>query len=228
MRIFLNGGGDGVKTIEANIRLNEVIDHTKPILYIPLAMTSDKYDNCYKWIIEELKDVNIPYIDMVRSKEELELKELNNYSAIFIGGGNTFKLLHDLKYNNNFNKIKEYINNNGIIFGGSAGTIIFGLDLESCMLDDDNNIDLKDITGFDVLNGISFLCHYTNRTKVKDDLSTKYLKRLSLRKKIIALPEEDTLFINDDKLELIGNKPYYLFDKGKRIKKDGTNKVYKR
>ena len=218
MRIFLNGGGSGTKTVKVNQRLNEIIDHTKPILYIPLAMNKEKYDSCYEWITEELKNIKVPYIEMVRDTSELSSKVLDNYSLIFIGGGNTFKLLFDLKESNSFEKIKQYVNNNGLIFGGSAGTIIFGEDLESCMLDDKNEIDLKDIKGFDVLNGVSFLCHYTNKTIEKDNESTRYLLELSKRKKIIALPEEVTLFINDNKLEVIGTRPYYLFDKGIRKK----------
>lgn len=218
MRIFLNGGGSGTKTVKVNQRLNEIIDHSKPILYIPLAMNKEKYDRCYEWITGELKNIKVPYIEMVRDTSELSSKVLDNYSLIFIGGGNTFKLLFDLKESNCFEKIKQYVNNNGLIFGGSAGTIIFGENLESCMLDDKNEVDLKDIKGFDVLNGVSFLCHYTNRTIEKDNESTRYLLELSKRKKIIALPEEVTLFINDNKLEVIGTRPYYLFDKGVRKK----------
>lgn len=225
MKIFLNGGGAGTKTISANKRFNEVIDHTKPILYIPLAMESDKYDSCYEWIVGELKDVEVPYIEMIRSTQELSSKTLENYSAIFIGGGNTFKLLSDIKESGCFNEIKEYLNNGGVIFGGSAGTIIFGSDLESCMLDDTNEVGLKDIKGFDVLNGISFLCHYTNRTISKDEESTRYLLELSKRKKVIALPEEDTLFINEDNIEVIGDRPYYIFEDGLRIKVNVKEKV---
>lgn len=224
MKIFLNGGGAGYKTVEANRKLNDVIDHTKPILYIPLAMEKDKYDSCYEWIIGELKDVKVPHIEMVRSVGELSNKNLDDYAVIFIGGGNTFKLLSDLKQNDIFEKINNYLKNDGIIFGGSAGTIIFGEDLESCYLDDINDVKLDNIKGFDILNGISFLCHYTNRTKEKDEESTKYLLELSKRKKIIALPEEDTLYINDDKIEVMGNRPWYIFENGRRIEMNPTNK----
>ena len=57
MKVFLCGGGADVQTIKANERLNQVIDHRKPCLYIPLAMEAERYDSCYEWIIGELKDV---------------------------------------------------------------------------------------------------------------------------------------------------------------------------
>lgn len=50
MQLILCGGGEGEQNTQANQRLNEIIDHTKPILYIPLAMDEIEhpYDECYE------------------------------------------------------------------------------------------------------------------------------------------------------------------------------------
>lgn len=217
MRLFLCGGGSGEKTIEANKKLNEIINHTKPILYVPLAMQYDKYDSCYEWINEELKDVDVPNIDMVISADELASKDLNLYSAIFIGGGNTYKLLSELKMSGAFENIKEYLNNDGIIFGGSAGAIIFGQCIDTCKYADKNEVELKDQMGFDVFNNFSILCHFTNESEEKTEINRKYLLELSKEEKIIALPEEDTIYYEDGKYEIIGNRPYYIFEEGNMI-----------
>lgn len=212
MKIFLNGGGDGIQTAKARKRFNEIIDHSKPLLYVPLAMENDMYDSCYEWIKGEMNDVDIPAIEMVRSAKEFAAKDYSDYCALFFGGGNTFKLLNDLKTSGAFEKIQEFIKNDGVIFGGSAGAIIFGESLESCKLDDTNEVGLKDISGFNVLGGISLLCHYTNGTPEKDNERKEYLLKLSKRMKTIALPEEDTIFINGDTVEVIGTRPYYCFE----------------
>lgn len=214
MKVFINGGGAGKQTVRALQRLNEVIDHGLPCLYIPLAMDENKYDDCYEWICGELCGVQIPAIEMVRSAEELSCKNLSMYSFIFIGGGNTFKLLHDIKRAGMFEPIHEYLKNGGVAFGGSAGAIIFGEDLESCKIDDDNEVGLTETNGFDVLHGVSFLCHFTNRSEEHDRRNEEYLLKLSGHRKIIALPEEVTLFLNEDKLEEITDKPYYVFESG--------------
>ena len=214
MKVFLCGGGVGIQTIEANKRLNEVIDHSKPCLYIPLAMEQETYADCYEWIKEELKNIDIPYIEMVKSADELAAKNMNDFGVIFIGGGNTFKLLSDLKISGAFEKIKEYLNSEGVIFGGSAGAIIFGKDLEACRLDDINEVNLNEINGFDILDGTSILCHYTNRTVEKDEKSKQYLLEVSKHRKVVALPEEVTLFVNGEDIEVIGNRPYYIFENG--------------
>lgn len=222
MKVFLCGGGADVQTVEANKRLNEVIDHSKPCLYIPLAMEAEMYDSCYKWIRGELNDVDIPGIHMVRSAEELAEKDFTDYSFLFIGGGNTFKLLRDIKVSGAFEKIRKYLEQGGVAFGGSAGAIIFGRDLEACVLDDPNDVKLTDIDGYDVLDGISVLCHFGNRTVEKDEASRRFLLDLSLRRKAVALPEEVTLFVNDDKVEVIGERPFYLFEDGVIVEKRGN------
>lgn len=225
MKVFLCGGGAGEQTIEANKRLNEVIDHTKPCLYIPLALEAECYDSCYEWIQGELADVQLPYIEMVRSAEELAKKDLSSYSVLFIGGGNTFKLLKELKESGAFEKIRVYLEQGGVAFGGSAGAIIFGEDLESCAVDDPNEVSLADTAGMDLLNGVSLLCHFTSRSVEEDEKSKQFLLEISKHRKVLALPEEVTLFVNDDEVEVIGERPYYAFENGRMLKQNGTNTV---
>ena len=153
---------------------------------------------------------------MPKTFEELATKNLNNYSAIFIGGGNTFKLLKGIKENGIFNKIIEYLNNNGIVIGGSAGAIIFGYDINSCLAMDDNDVNLIDTKGFNVLNGKSIFGHYTNEdSQEAHERFKNYLLNYSLSKEeVIALPEEDTIFIDDSNISIFGDKPYYEFKNG--------------
>lgn len=215
MKVFLCGGGSENQNIEANRRINDIIDHLKPCLYIPLAMEEKMYDSCFQWINSELKDISIPYIEMIRNTNELYSKKLNDYSMIYIGGGNTFKLLNDIKSSGSFERLKEYIQNGGVVFGGSAGAIIFGADLEGCALDDENKVNLKEIDGFDILNGISILCHFTDGPPEKNEKNKQYLIEKSYHKKFIALPEKVTLFANGDEVEVIGGSSFYLFENGK-------------
>ena len=190
MKLLLNGGGSTKELIPVMNKLNEIMDHSKPILYIPLAMNEDDhtYDSCYDWFLQQVVNVDVPSVDMPKTFEELASKNLNNYSAIFIGGGNTFKLLKGIKDNGIFNKIIEYLNNNGIVIGGSAGAIIFGYDINSCLAMDDNDVNLIDTKGFNVLNGKSIFGHYTNEdSQEAHERFKNYLLNYSLSKEEVII-----------------------------------------
>ena len=137
MNLFLCGGGSNTQILEALRTFASKIDKSKPILYIPLAWESDNYDSCYEWFKTEIKYMQISKFDMVNSSKELSQKNFNDYSALFIGGGNTYKLLKEIKDNSNAEKIIKYLNENGTIFASSAGAIIFGKDINTCINDDD-------------------------------------------------------------------------------------------
>ena len=227
MKILLNGGGD-TKKLETTLNvLDEIMDHNKPILYVPLAMDESKesYDDCYKWFSNLVSNIKVSNIEMVRSFEEFGNSNLDKYSTIFIGGGNTYKLLKGIKDYKIFDKINNYLNNNGIIIGCSAGAIIFGYDINSCLIMDPNDVNLEDTKGFNVLDGKSIFAHYTNEyTQEAHKKFREYLTIYSINnEEVIALPEEDTIFINDSEINIIGPRAYYEFNKGMEIKKTKEN-----
>ncbi len=225
MKLLLCGGGSREQNYYTNKMLNEIIDHSKPLLYVPLAMNESDhpYDSCYEWITEELAQVQLSRIEMVRSFNELENKNYFDYCALYIGGGNTYKLLKGIKESGAFEKIKEFINNGGIVIGGSAGAVIFGYDIDIISPMDPNDVALTDTKGFNVMNGISIFPHYTNKkSKLSEEENyirlnnfTNAIKHFSMTNgDVIAIPEEDAIFVNNGKLEVLGNKPFFYFKKG--------------
>lgn len=229
MKLILNGGGKGDLVVDARRLLNNIIDHNKKALYIPFAWPDPTYSGCLEFMTNELSDVDKLGIDMVKTTDELISKDFKEYAFIYIGGGNTYKLLKDLKDSGAFEKIKKYLlEENGIVYGGSAGAILFGKDLDSCNTDDPNEVGLVDNTGFDMINGYSLLCHYTNREPKRTEMSRNYLIQLSKQKPIYALPEEDTIFVDDGTISVIGTRPYYIFENGKEIEMTIGNKQTKK
>lgn len=229
MKIFLCGGGSGKVVDIAMNKFESSLDKTKPLLYVPLAMESGRYDSCYEWIKGEMSLINVTNIEMVTSGNELFNKNLDNYCAIFIGGGNTYKLLKELKDSKSFNKIKEYINNDGIVFGGSAGAIIFGKDIDSCKMQDANDVGLKDTKGFNILKDYSLLCHLNRNDGIKfnRDKNSDYLLNFSKGNKNIYLPDDDTIFIDNNDITIIGRSEFRIYENGryeiKTINSDKNN-----
>ena len=210
MKLYLSGGGSGKQNHFAYINFFRIIDKSKPILYIPLAMESTMYKSCYNWFKNEINSYNFNKFEMVKSSLELSKLDLNNYSALFIGGGNTYKLLSELKEDDNINKIKKYLLNGGIVYGGSAGAIIFGKDIDGCkLMDEKNDVNTE---GLNFINNYSLLCHFNNNNL---KLNKKYLTTYSIKNKLLFLPEEDVLVINDNSIKIIGSHKYAIFDNQK-------------
>ena len=212
MKLFLCGGGSERQLEIAYKKFAKVLQKDKPILYIPLAMDENKYDSCYNWFKKEIAFFGAKDFEMIRSSLELSRKKFLNYSAIFIGGGNTYKLLSELQNNSNCEKIVEYLNNGGIVFGASAGAIIFGKDINSCLLEDKNLINYQNFNGLNFLNDYSILCHLNKKNLKRNH---KYLIDYSKKHKTIYLPEEDVIYITDNEIKLLGNKKYIIFSYGK-------------
>lgn len=217
MKVFLCGGGSGKVIEDAMRKFENLLDKSKPLLYVPLAMESNRYDSCYEWITNEMRLTNVTNIEMVTSGNDLFNKNLNDYCAIFIGGGNTYKLLKELKNSKSFDKIKDFINNDGIVFGGSAGAIIFGKDINSCKMQDKNDVGLDDTEGFNVISDYSLLCHLNRNDKVKfnKDKNSIYLLDYSNENKTIYLPDDDTIFVTNKEIIIIGTSDYEVYKNGK-------------
>ena len=218
MKLILCGGGWAEKTVIPNRLFEGLIDASRPILYIPFARepADDGYNSCVNWLSGEFGQINHGPIDMVNSGAEILNRDMSNYAAVFIGGGNTYKLLKELKDTGAFDVLQKYIADGGLVYGCSAGALIFSKNINSCLYMDPNDVGLGDTAGFDCVFGASFAAHYTNKNEAKTEIATKYLTEYSHTEPVIALPEEDSLYINGDMVSVIGTRPWYIFNNGAR------------
>lgn len=215
MHILLGGGGSNEQTIISNKLFESIIAPNKPILYIPLAMEPHRYDGCLAWINgDEFSNIKHGKFVMVRDAAEIRDHKLTDYAAVFIGGGNTYHLLQRLKNSGAFQQIKEYLDNGGVVYGGSAGAIIFGKDIDACLYMDTNDVDLGNTIGFNTLYGCSITAHYTNQNPAMTQLATTFLNQYSHKEPVIALPEEDSLYTDGNIVKIIGARPWYVFQGG--------------
>ncbi|ENH97657.1 hypothetical protein J416_04406 [Gracilibacillus halophilus YIM-C55.5] len=145
-------------------------------------------------------------------------RNLKQFSAIYIGGGNTFRLLKDFKETCFTNVLKEYLAKGGIIYGGSAGAIIFGQDIRTCSHMDSNDVGLQDFHGLGLVENYSIWCHYNGEN---DAVINNYI--FEYKNPVISLPEETALFIDDEVITVIGTKPAILFnEENKKVIQPGT------
>ncbi len=205
-KVFLSGGGNEKKTFE----LDEIfLQNVSKILYVPLAWKNNDFDSCLNWFKGAMFSHKQVKIDMLIDLDKrVDLKE---YDAVYIGGGNTFKLLKKIKDSRFDKKLIDYYHSGGTVYGGSAGAIIWGKDINIALICRDadvNEVQLKDTSGFDLLHGTDIQCHY-EVSQLKEH--QRYIAKSG--RNVIAIPEESALLIKGDKLTVIGTKPITLITK---------------
>lgn len=141
---------------------------------------------------------------MITDFSEISKIKLNDFAAIYIGGGNTYSLLQEIK-NHNFDKLlKRHLLSGGCIYGGSAGAIILGKSIVTST--DINKTDLKDFRGINLLKGYSVWPHYKESDFEK-------IKKIALTNKVIAIPETVGIHIKDNSTQIYGQGKVAIFSK---------------
>jgi len=217
MKLILSGGGKGQQTKIIDDLFKKLINKNKKILYLPQARNQKEYSDCLEWVKNNIYPDSIMF-ESLQNKTFDDLKEIG---AIFIGGGNTFKLMYELRTSNFLKILKKFIKNNNLVYGGSAGAVIFGKTIKTAEkghIRDKNLVKLKNFNGLNLIKGYSIVCHH-----IKED-ENEILNLNKDIKKIIALPEGSALYIKNNETKLIGLEEAIIFENNKkRILKIGQN-----
>ena len=219
MRLILNGGGSDEQVKESYEIFARVVNGGK-VLYVPLAWPYGNMEECINWFRGQVSQFGITNIEQILDPNDITKEKLKETSGVFIGGGNTYQLLKGLKETHAFENLKEYIENGGLILGGSAGALIFSECIDTCLKDelvikscnDENKVGLKDTKGFNCINGYSILPHYKKLPEQYPDIQKRVDKLLKQGYKLVCLPEETSLWINGNQMTIIGGQPAEIFD----------------
>ena len=139
-------------------------------------------------------------------------RDFEQFGGVYIGGGNTFKLLSDLKEFGTFDILKSLAYKNMPIYGGSAGAIVLTRTIIPAISADPNDINLKDLSALNLLSGNDIWCHYDPSMET---VIQKFLKEYDL-KKIIAIPEDAGLFVSEKGIETVGPNVITVFEGNKK------------
>lgn len=148
-------------------------------------------------------------ITMLTNLDSIGIDYLKTFDAVYMGGGNTYKLLRRIKNSNFDSVLRTYVGKYGHIYGGSAGAIVMGKNIET--VKEENTISYNQSDGINLLKDLSVICHFKNTPKEKRRIY-KFINRHNSG--VFALPEETGLIITGSEIEVVGRKPAYVFYKG--------------
>jgi dipeptidase E len=199
--LFLGGGGNEKKSKLLDTEFVASLPSNPRILYIPLAMSSNLHRKCYEWITKAFHKFGITNIEMWCDLREKMWRDVKEFDAIYIGGGNTFRLMKILR-ETNFVKILKKFSKKKPIYGGSAGAIILGKDIRTAQ--DKNYVKIKNFSGLNLVFNYSIWCHYK---RPHDLLIKDFVKRIS---PVIAIPEDGGVVVKSSKITSVGFSSCYI------------------
>lgn len=210
--IILSGGGDVEVSFKLDERYFSLLRNNAKILYIPIALNRSAvgFEACYDWfstlISNHAKEKDIDFTMLL---ENDKVPDFSLFDSIYIGGGNTCKLLDYIYRKNIAINIIKYIKGEGIVYGGSAGAIILGKDIRTTEEENDKNY--SNSNGLNLLGGKSVICHYIDSL---DQDIFEIVKKIN--SEVIALPENAGIILNSNNkiVEIVGD--VFIFDENNK------------
>jgi dipeptidase E len=223
MKLFLSGGGGTQDSKELDLKFLASIDTSKPVLYIPIAINATKhpYPSCLEWIQGVFQPLGFNNFTLWGEAElsTKTLEDFKQFSGVYIGGGNTFKLLKELREFGTLDILIKLVEQNIPIYGGSAGALIQAKSIITAEPHDTNDVNLTNLRALNFLHDSYLWVHYTS---AEDEIIQKYITDYSLEKNI-AIAEDGGLFISEKGIEVIGPASAFIFDgSGKREVRPGN------
>ncbi len=200
-KLIVAGGGGADDSIPLDEKFATWVGITGKMLYLPIAMDGQNpsYDMCLQWVREVFRRFNLSNIEMWTDVVPGRMDELNNFNTIYIGGGNTFRLLHLLRSSGFDTALINFVEQGGAIYGGSAGAVLLGRDIMTCARMDTNDVGLRNTTGLDLVNGYAIWCHY----QLEDDARIfSFVKNYNIA--VLALSERSGVCVENEQLLAIG------------------------
>lgn len=200
-KLFLCSYFTGVKNTFKDFMNNDT--KGKKVLFIPTA----NIDEETKFLIDEAKEV---FESLGMEVEDLEISKLDEKTIknkiekanyLYIGGGNTFYLLQELKRKNLIDFIKNRVNSGMVYIGESAGAIVTSKDIEYSDLMDDVSIakDLKEYSGLNLVD--FYIVPHLNEFPFEES-SKQIVEKYKNKLNIITINNSQAIIVKDDKFEI--------------------------
>ena len=144
------------------------------------------------------------------------LAELERAEAVFVGGGNTFRLLKTLYERNLLDEVRRRVRSGLSYVGSSAGSVVTSPTIRTT-----NDMPIVQPPSFDALGLISFQlnCHYldpdsssTHKGETREERLREFHEENPTA--VIGLREGTCLCVADDRATLAGDRQARIFRRG--------------
>lgn len=192
----------------AEPEIRRILEGRRSVAFMPLALAD--HDGYTSKVRERFSAMGFE-VTQVR-----EAKDVAGAEAIFVGGGNTFRLLKALYDRDLLSTIRERVLNGLPYLGSSAGTNIAGPTIRTT-----NDMPIVQPPSFDALKLVPFQInpHYldpdpssTHKGETREERLLQFLEENETP--VIGLREGSMLRVEDDRVTLVGLAAARIFKRG--------------
>ena len=205
----MTGGGDSHHFQDIDSHFIGLLSSAPKLLYFPFAQETKYWKDGHKRIAETFSSLDFDHIEMCQNLEDLEWDYLATFDAIYIDGGNTFKLMNHFRNNHGYELLRRFLFQGGVINGDSAGAICLGSHIATAHfgdIADENSAGLVSYQGLNTLGNWSIHCHYDEH----EDLEIiDFVKTYGFP--VLALHETTSISIENNHLTILGESPLTIF-----------------
>ena len=174
------------------------------MLFVPTAGNLD--DDV--WWIDKDRDVLskigfiITELDIVQASKETMQAELFKTDIVYIAGGNTFYLLHQMRVTGFDVMLESFVSGGGLYVGASAGALIVGPDIGLInVLDEPEKVpELQSTKGFGWVDVVPIPhCNMVERTAIIEQIKERNNDTL----KIVTLTDDEGLIVENGTWQVV-------------------------
>ena len=196
MTVLLGGGGDADAERPVLDRFAELTDGGE-VTYWPMALDLSDYGAATEFVEKALGRP----VSTCHDLEDEPLDDLGAVSGVFIGGGNTYHLLSAIRRSGIDGPLRTFAESR-VVYGGSAGAIVLGADVDTAASTDANEVGITDTTGLCLIGHYAVWCHFDS-----DHLDRVAQWVQGHRRPVIALSERSGAEVDRGVLTAIGLEP---------------------
>lgn len=216
MTIYLAGGGSAA---DDQPLWQTMLPGVHRILYWPLALPGERHAAAHDWLVDSLRHFGFTAeVESWTTLRNHAATELAEFDLLFVGGGNTFNLLHQVRENEFVEPVRRFVADGGVYYGGSAGAVLACNDIAIAEGHNPNEPGLTDLRALGLVPGVSILPHYSPDQEMT---ARKWTADKGIR--LIGLPETAGLIASGESLRLVGDTAYSFVAGGMRAYDVGSD-----
>ncbi|MBI1376634.1 MAG: hypothetical protein GC157_04015 [Frankiales bacterium] len=187
--LYLGGGGSAD---DERALWSEFVEPGARIVLWPFAVPRSGHDRVRLWLAQSLEPWDGVRLSTWTDLAERRPAELADVDVLFVAGGNTFDLLDHVQRTGWLAPTREHVLAGGAYYGGSAGAVLAGADIDVASFADPNDAGVTDTRGLDLLGGAIVRPHATPH-----DIDECASWSARTGRPVLALPERGGLVVRD-------------------------------